>query len=68
MSSERPVMRWMRRCVRPQGQGSGMTDVMSRVRYRKSGIASRQRVVSTNSPGWPSGTGSPVCGSMISSR
>ena len=58
----------MRASVRPQAQGSVVTEPMSPVRYRISGWASLRRVVKTSSPSSPSGSGSPVSGSTTSTR
>ena len=57
-----------RAMVRPQTHGSGITRVMSPVRNRIIGKASLVSVVMTSSPSSPSGSGSPVAGSMISMR
>src|SRR6056297_483218 len=47
-------------------QGSTLSDVTSRVRYRITGNASFVREVMTSSPVSPYGSTSPVSGSMIS--
>ena len=66
MSSLRPVMTSMRGNRLPQGQVPGMIRERSWVRKRMRGAPSLTRVVMTISPGSPSGTFSPVTGSMTS--
>ena len=60
MSSLRVRMPPSRRAnVRPQAHGSTRRTTTSPVRYRMAGLAVRPRLVTTSSPGVPSGTGLP---------
>ena len=65
MSSLRPVTFCMRRIERAV---PGISRVRSRVRYRITGHASLVSEVMTSSPISPSGSTSPLAGSMISGK
>ncbi len=66
MSSLRPVILAMRRNAGRAVPGSSR--VRSRVRYRMIGSACLLSEVSTSSPGSPSGSTSPVVGSITSGK
>ncbi len=68
MSSIRPVTLDIFTSVRPHAQVPRRSAAMSPVLYRSSGIASLVSVLNVSSPGVPSGTGSPVSGSSVSTR